>query len=197
MAHGNRRRLLALAVAGGGVLIGHWLTYLVEVPEPQARTALLAATGHGYLNIAGELATALLAFSVAAAFLGSLLRVGAGPRPGRALAIRLALVQVGAFAAMEVVERLVSGSPLGDFVRGGLLPVGAVANIAVALVGAVALRWILRAADRVAAAVPGGGVAPAVRRGTLAVRLPVTLSRPRHRTLGAIPVRGPPLLPCR
>ena len=66
MAHGRRRRLLTLSIAGCGVLVGHWLTYLVNAPDAGERTAILDATGHGYLNVAGELTSALLAFSIVA-----------------------------------------------------------------------------------------------------------------------------------
>ncbi len=196
MAHGRRRRLLTLSIAGCGVLVGHWLTYLVDVPGASARTALLDATGHGYLSVAGELATAFLAFSIVAAFLGALLPAGGGSRAGGSLAVRMVLLQVGAFAAMEIGERVVSGSPLGDLVGGGVLAVGTVANVAVALLGAALLRRVLALADRVAA-IAAAPASPAVRPpAAVAVLPPFTSPRPRHRGLAAVPVRGPPSPSC-
>ena len=196
MAHRRRRRLLTLSIAGCGVLVGHWLTYLVDAPDASARTALLDATGHGYLTVAGELTSAFLAFSIVAAFLGALLPAGGGARPRRSLAARMVLLQVGAFAAMEIVERVVAGSPLGDLVGGGVLAVGSVANVAVALLGAALLRRVLALADRVAG-IASADTEPAVRPPTAVVALaPFTTPRPRHRGLAAAPVRGPPSPSC-
>jgi hypothetical protein len=65
-----------------------------------------------------------------------------------ALATRLAIVQVGAFAAQEMAERLLSGSGLHDLGHGDVLIVGVSTQIAVALVGAALLRWLARASDR-------------------------------------------------
>ena len=196
MAHGRRRRLLTLSIAGCGVLVGHWLTYLVDAPDASTRTALLDATGHGYLSVVGELATAFLAFSIVAAFLGALLPTGGGSLPGASLAARMVLLQVGAFAAMEIVERVVAGSPLDDLVGGGVLAVGTVANVAVALLGAALLRRVLALADRVAASASAPASPAAPPPVAVAALPPFTSSTPRHRGLAAVPVRGPPAPSC-
>jgi hypothetical protein len=196
MAGVGRRRFVTLSVAAAGVLAGHWLTYLVSVPDASARTATLAATGHGYLSLVGELVTALAALSIAAVFVGALVDAGSGPRPGRALALRLSAIQVAAFCAMEVLERVMAGSPVGALARSDILPVGVVANIAVALLGAIALRWILRTADRVAEVAAGGSAAPILPRPTLLLPLPVAPARPSLLELAAVPARGPPSPVC-
>jgi hypothetical protein len=192
MAVVSRRRFATLSVAAAGVLVGHWLTYLVSVPGARARTATLAATGHSYLSLAGELVTLLAALSIAAMFVGALVDAGAGPRPGRTLALRLSAIQVAAFCAMEVVERVMAGSPVVALTRSAILPVGVLANIAVAMLGAIMLRWILRAADRVAEAAGAGSAAPVLRRPTLLLKLPAGPARPSLLALAAVPARGPP-----
>ena len=196
MAGVSRRRFATLSVAAAGVLAGHWLTYLVSVPDARARTATLAATGHGYLSLAGELVTLLAALSIAAVFVGALVDAGTGPRPGRTLALRLSAIQVAAFLAMEVLERVLAGSPVGALARSAILPVGVVANVGVALLGAIVLRWILRTADRFAEVAATGSTAPVLHRPTLLLQLPVEPARPSLLELAAIPARGPPSPVC-
>jgi hypothetical protein len=197
MAGGNRPRLLTLGVAATGVLVGHWLTYLISVPDGGARAATLRVTGHAYLGIAGELASALLALSIVGVFLGALVDRGGAPRTPRSLTARLILLQVGAFAGMEVAERFLSGSPLAELARGGILPVGIVANAAIAALGAALLRRLLRLAERVADAAPGRTPTLAdLGHGVVAMLDP----SPRYLAepaLAAAPARGPPLPDCR
>ena len=196
MAGVGRRRFVTLSVAAAGVLAGHWLTYLVSVPDGRARAATLAASGHGYLSLVGELVTMLAALSIAAVFVGALVDAGSGPRPGRALALRLSAIQVAAFCAMEVLERVMAGSPVVTLARGDILPVGVLANVAVALLGAVMLRWLLRASDRVAQVAATGSAAPILPRRTLLLTLPVVPARPSLLELAAVTARGPPSPVC-
>jgi hypothetical protein len=197
MAGGNRPRLLTLGVAGVGVLVGHWLSYLVDLPDAAARSAALQATGHGYLGIAGEFTSAVLALSIVGVFLGALVDRAGVPRVSRSLAPRLVLLQVGAFVGMELAERVLAGSPIGDLVRGGILPVGALANAALALLGAAILRRILRLAERVADAAPGRAPALALRGTGAIVWSGPSHPYPHAPALAAAPSRGPPPLDCR
>ena len=196
MAGVGRRRFVTLSVAAAGVLAGHWLTYLVSVPDARARTATLAATGHGYLSLVGELVTALAAMSIAAMFVGALVDAASGPRPGRALALRLSAIQVAAFCAMEVLERVMAGSPVGALARSAILPVGVLANVGVALLGAIVLRWILRTADRVADVAATASAAPILPRPTLRLPEPVVPARSSLPWLAALSARGPPSPAC-
>jgi hypothetical protein len=174
------------------VLVAHWVTYLVGVPAPVTRDAALAASGHGYLSVAGELASAFLALTVVAAFLRPLVGGRGAPVPVRGLAMRLALLQVVAFVAMETVERLVAGAPLAELLTGGLLAVGIVVNLVAALVGAAFLHRIFRLADRVAA-VAGAGGSPALRRDRpIGVVAPAAIAPPSARPRSRAWVRGPP-----
>ncbi len=54
---------------------------------------------------------------------------------------------MGAFAAMELVERLSAGAPLRGVLHDWLLPLGIGIQVGVALAGAVAVRWLLHVAD--------------------------------------------------
>jgi hypothetical protein len=186
---GDRSRVFAtVALAAAGVLVGHELTYLVIRPDASARGALLAETGHGYLQVAIQVVWAIGVLALSSAFLGRLVarRPGAPlPRIGH-LARSLFGVQLTAFFGLEVAERMVAGS-FAD-----LLPVvlvGALAQLGVAVVLAFLLRRWLQMADR--AALVAAGTAPNVVHGTTRLILPVaTLVAASQPPAGFI--RGPP-----
>ncbi len=136
-------------IAAGGVLLGHWVTYQLVSPEPHARAALLATTGHGYLAIANDTGMMIAVGTLAAVALGRIMRPSEAPADLWTLFMRLAWIQVGAFAAMELLEHLASGAPLGELLRGGPMPLGAAIQLGVAALGALAIHWLLRATTRV------------------------------------------------
>jgi lambda repressor-like predicted transcriptional regulator len=105
------------------------------------------------------MAAVTAAASLAIVFLGRLTRRGSG-EPFIAIAGRLAAVQISAFVAMEILERLGAGAPMHDLTT--ILPVGVAAQAIVALAGAWLLRLVLHAADIA---------------GSLARSLPTTLPR--------------------
>ena len=86
-----RRRLATLAVAVGGVLIGHWLTYLAVAPIAGSRATILHQTGHSYLGLANDLALVAALAAMASMFIAQLTTpepAGGAPgghRPGRAV----------------------------------------------------------------------------------------------------------------
>jgi len=91
---------------------------------------------------------------------------------------------------LEVLERVTAGAPLAELIHTGILPIGIVAQAAIGYVAAQALRWLLRAADRVAAALSRR---PATPRRTATRPLPPELVFvPAGRYLSASGVRGPP-----
>lgn len=143
--------LFAFAVAG--LLAGHGLSYVVAVPDPHHRDFLLDHTGHAYLPAAGRLAL-ILVIAAVATVVGRALSSRRSDTAGSlsSLALRLGVVQVAAFAGLEVLERLLSGAPLDTFVGDRLLVVGIAAQILVAAVGATLLRWLIRASTRLAEA---------------------------------------------
>ena len=67
-----------MGVAVGGVLAGHWLTYLVVAPLAGSRATILHQTGHAYLGLANDLALVVALAAMATMFIGQLAEPGAG-----------------------------------------------------------------------------------------------------------------------
>lgn len=176
----------AVGVAVGGVLAGHWLTYLVVRPDHHDRAALLAATGHWYVAAAVEVAMLLALVAAAGVFLGRLTGGGNIPSLGSTVR-RLGAFQLGAFVTLELVERAVAGSFEGLV---AVCLVGAVMQLVVATTSAWLLRSLARAADS-AASVLGRAVPPVLQRAVTAIAAGATLFRPAPAFLPA-GIRGPP-----
>jgi len=175
-----------------GVLLGHWLAYAVAFPATAERQHVLADTGHAYWLTAVRLSVVLVVVGLAVV-VGRLAGADHADSAGERLTIlsrRLTGVQVGAFVAMELIERLVNGSPLGDLLDHKVFFLGLAAQVVVACAGAVVLLWFGRAAE---------AVVETLRRDPLPrPRPPATTSR-RRSALGRLPalagaagVRGPP-----
>ena len=179
-----------LGVAAGGVLLGHWITYRLTSPHAHAREVLLAHTGHAYLGFVNDLGIALTLAAVAAVVLGHLTDRDQPPAGVGRWFLRLACFQVTAFLAMEVVERVSSGAPLADLMHHGLLLTGIAVQVAVALAGALAVRWLLRAAGRLQEILAQPAPIPAF---AVVARLVATASTPAARpALATAGIRGPP-----
>ena len=181
-----RRRLATLGVAVGGVLVGHWLTYLLASPEGHARAHLLRSGGHAYLGLANDAGLVLALAALASIFLGRLI----GDDEGSAgIARRLVTFQIGAFLTMELLERITAGDPLAPLFHLWILPIGIVAQCLAALAGARLTRLVLRAADRANElfgtpdAIASRGIVAALRR--LEPLVPSRLE------VAAVGVRGP------
>jgi hypothetical protein len=179
------------AFAVGGLLLGHGLSYLLAVPDPLHRDLLLDRTGHAYLPAAGQAAMILVLAGVVAVFV----RAWSGRGRDQAerfawLAGVLAAVQVAAFAGQEVLERIMARAPLGELVQDHVLVVGILVQVAVALVGAAALRWLARvSATAASATLDRTSPRPA------AIAAPLgPADRPHGRSVGRVRnVRAPPL----
>jgi hypothetical protein len=183
------RRLATRGVAVGGVLAGHWLTYLVAAPAAGARASLLHDTGHAYLGLANDLALVVALAALATMFIGQL----AAPAPGgqlRGISARVVRFQVCAFVLLEVLERVTAGSPLSELIHTGILPIGIAVQVAIGVLAGSAIRWLLRTADRVAAAL--GRAANPFPRIVPRSRPPEPVLVPLGRHLSAAGVRGPP-----
>jgi hypothetical protein len=135
------RPLGVLGLAALGVAAGHLLTYLVLVPNADARAALLARTGHAYFSLFAQVALVAGAIGAAASVLGVL---GRGPSDPSATFGRLAALQVVAFVWMETVERVVSRDGFGDLFRMDIV-VGALVQVVVAGLVAWAVSLLRRA----------------------------------------------------
>lgn len=184
-----RRRLATLGIAVGGVLAGHWLTYLAMAPVAGSRAAILRETGHAYLGMANDLALMAALAAMAAMFVGQL----TSPMPTgqlQGITTRVVRFQVGAFVLLEVLERVTSGSSLAELIHTGILPIGIAAQVGIGCFAAHAIRWLLRTADRVATAF--GRAAVPARRIVPRPLLPERVFFPAGRHLSAAGVRGPP-----
>lgn len=182
--------VVMLALAGVGV--GHVAEYLLLAPHAHDRQALLARTGHHYLASALHVVAFVALVGVSLVFLRGLRR-GLGRTENQQRPVRWSLalpaVQMLAFFALELGERLIAHSSLADIVvvLAAGLPlqalVGYLANRAVAALEQVGERLGLR--------IRGG--TPRVRRAPPATRPPLTSLHPALCLSGApIPARGPP-----
>jgi hypothetical protein len=189
-----RAGVLAL-IAPAGVQIGHALTYLLAVPNPAERAAVLAASGHGWLTL-GTVAGTVLGAAGAGVLLTALLRRPPdGGRFRRELSRwlwpRLAACQLGLFAIVEATERALAGDPLGGDLYHQIIEHGVVAQLVVAL-AITGLFWCLTLAIDLACTVitreplpiavelipsaPGRRLAPRVDRRRAEARAPPLLA---------------------
>jgi len=183
----HRRLAPTLGVAGAGLLLGHWLAYALATPAA-TRDRLLDATGHGYLPFATQVAMLAGALGLAGIFLSRLTRREARGSFTRDAAVFLT-VQSGAYVAMEVGERLLSGASLHDLSHGPLLAIGLGVQAVVAIAGAGLVRISARVADAVEALDRSDGpLAPPV----VAAATTATFAPPRRRPTGSAVCRAPP-----
>lgn len=183
-----RRRPAVVGVAVGGVLAGHWLTYLAISPNSPAREALLHDTGHAYLGVANDVGLMVVLAAATAIFLRRLTTNGLDTPS--TITRHIVGFQVGAFLAMEVLERITAGAPLTPLAHQLLLPVGIAVQIGVGLLASAVIRWLLRLADRVASEIATGAAAPT--RPLPVFAIPTGAFIPAGRELFATGVRGPP-----
>ena len=185
------RNLPAFCFAFVGLIVGHLLSYLIAIPDPARRAAVLAQSGHTYLHLAGDMAVVLGSAAAVTVGLRAMARRDATGLPSAAhLAWRLGALQAGAFIAMELGERLASGGGFGELFADHLFGIGIVGQLGIAGVGALLLRWIGRVALRIADAL----ARPSRRRpaSTLWVR-PGSSRSPRLAFAGIVSARAPPL----
>jgi hypothetical protein len=193
----QRRAFRGVPLAGtatAGVVLGHWLSYVLALPETRVRGQALMASGHGYWLSAVKIGVV--------AFVAALACVAVRHLSGHAdegapfgerlswLAGRLALVQILGFTAMEVTERVAFGAPVGGMFLHHLYFLGLAVQVLIAAVGALVLLWFGRAAASVAARM---GARPR-RAGSAAVAF-VRVASSHRRPLvlhGAAGLRGPP-----
>jgi hypothetical protein len=190
------RRFPVFVAAAAGVLVGHWLTYALLLAEPAHRQAVLSATGHGYLRVASVTVLVLILLALGSAVICALdarSDPSGAPRTTRIRRLfpRLWLLQGATFAGLEVAERLVAGAQLGDVLLGRVLLVGLLVQALAAVVGALLLHVLHRAAASLARLVGPPGTASAPR---IIPSLAPCLTGPRSPLLaGAAGLRGPPL----
>ena len=133
----RKRALLAcsLPLAAAGTLAGHAAGYALV--GSSRRDAL----AHGYLGYAPQ----FLALCIAVLVLALALRA-TGRLQGRPSAWPFALIPPIAFLAQELIERLAAGLPAHAVLEPAVY-VGLAAQLPIALLGFLAARSLLRAAD--------------------------------------------------
>jgi L-lactate permease len=185
--------IVVAGAVGAGLVLSHWLAYLIAVPHAHERERVLESTGHGYWPLAAAVAAAL--GLVALVVTGSRAVVQArdadlGQQRLRYLVVRLAAMQIPAFVLLEAIESIASGTASLDVALQAPFLVGLGLQLIVATALAVLLSRFARAAAR---------IARFLLRGKLPVRSPALPppARPAAlpaRLLGLAPagVRGPP-----
>jgi hypothetical protein len=182
--------LLSLGLVAAGGLAAHGLAYRIAEPHDHEREALLAETGHGYLDPAlfGSLSVAL----VVVGFAGRML-AGARRRGGPPLWLFALAPPVG-FAVQEHAERMVHHEAL--FHQAAVEPaflVGLALQLPFALVALMAARALLAVADALAAGF--GSPPPLTFPADASLALPGASSLPPSPVLvGARGQRAPPPL---
>jgi hypothetical protein len=189
------RGLPLAGVAAVGVVLGHWLAYVIAVPRPDQRAEFLLGSGHSYWFVAVKLAV-VLGLSGLGALAIRHLSSSLHPRSSAGqtfswLMLRLALLQISAFTAMEVSERLVSGAPVAAMFQHQVFLVGVAIQLVVACAGALVLLVFGRVVARLADAL---GRAKQLRPSQAPIRLRPTPGQPILLLAGACGVRGPPSL---
>jgi hypothetical protein len=169
-------RGLVWSIAFFGVFVGHAVTYVLLAGNAVVRSAMLGATGHGYLSPTVHAGLALALVGVAGIFLGRLGRAGEPVGSVGSLLPGVAGFQVVAFVAIEVAERVASHAPLHDLPH--VLPIGTVVQVGVALVVAVLIRALLRAADVVTETLPTPRLAPPAAVLSIPSRAPAWVPTP-------------------
>lgn len=184
------------AATAAGVLIAHWMAYLLAFPSSAVRAEVLAHAGHGYWSLAVKGVVVLAAAGMAAVLVRAFWERDAADahisllERWSGLAARLACLQVSGFLLLEVSERAVAGMGGRSLLGGSVVAVGLALQVLVAGIGALALLCLGRSAARMAAAAR----TPA-RIGLARSRIGEA-GPAHHRTLvlaGASGVRGPPL----
>jgi hypothetical protein len=155
----GRRTLRGLPLVGaafGGVVLGHWLCYVLAMPSAGIRGEVLVATGHAYWLTAVKQAVVLAVVSLAVIALRQFRRVRARGIPEHtgpgSLAVRLAGLQVLGFLALEVTERVAAGAPVSSVLAHHVLVLGLLIQVVMAASAALLLSLFARAAGALARA---------------------------------------------
>jgi hypothetical protein len=180
-------------LALGGLVLGHLATYAWLYPDPDHRGLVLSSTGHAYLPAFAHLAC-VVAAAATAALVG---RAWGGRERGAAatfatLAGALAVTQACAFVGQEILERVLSGSPLHGLISGPLLVLGVGVQVTLAVAGAAIATWLRRTTRRVAAAAPWATRAGMWRPGALVPLAVPRLGPSAQAFVGVRPGRSPP-----
>ena len=132
-----------------GLLLGHTIAYAATFRDPQVLLHVLEDTGHNWLALLPvfvTLAVALLALTSA--------RGATSAESMRRRYVTIAALQLSAYIAVEVIERLSHGSNVGDVVAGmtsGYGPTLLAFGVAAQLLVAAGATLLSRVVERVVA----------------------------------------------
>jgi hypothetical protein len=193
----QRRTVGGFSLAGvavGGVVLAHWLAYVLAIPAAHVRAEVLAASGHSYWVLAIKLAVVLGLAAFGTLFLQHVGGRSRGTEPEEEpfslIAARLSLLQVAAFTGMEVTERLMVGAPVAHMFHHRIFLMGLALQLIVAGAGALLLVWFSRTAERVAEALGR----PRLPRPMFLRTIPVEIQTisPLDPLRDGVGLRGPP-----
>jgi hypothetical protein len=183
------RRVLLAGFAAIGLVFTHELAFRLAMPDPHDRLELLAATGHGYWNLAVIACFGLFVWGCIS-YLAT--HRTTGPKPRTTFAgvwARFAIAQVAGFAALETVERLGAQHGLANVLVEPAVVLGAVLALVLAAVIAGLFVAFTEVVDRLM-----GGARTAPSSGGF-IWSPTTTSDPARPVpgRGTRTLRGPPL----
>ena len=143
------RRAAVVAWALIGLLLGHTLAYAATFRDPQVLLHVLEDTGHNWLSLTPVFVALLIALLVVTSARGA-----TGATSLRRRYITIAALQLSAYIAVEVLERLAHGSSLSDVAAGltsGYGPTLLAFGVAAQLLVAAGTALLSRAVERVVA----------------------------------------------
>jgi hypothetical protein len=156
------RRAAIVAWALIGLLLGHKLAYAATFRDPQVLLHVLQDTGHNWLSLTPVFVGLLIALLVVTSARSSTVSTSLRRRY-----VTIAALQLCAYIAVEVLERMAHGSSLSDVVAGlnsgyglTLLAFGLAAQLLVAAGTALLSRAVERVVARLRA-VNARRIAPA------------------------------------
>jgi hypothetical protein len=189
-----RTRLWLGGLATAGVVVAHVLAFWLAAPNPVRREHLLEATGHGAWPIVVALTLGALVACMAGFAAGRVREERRAPPAVlvRGIVTRLVILQVAGFVLLEAIERLAIGHDLTELLSEPVMAIGLVAQIVVALAGAILVALFAHIVDRLALLLRPIPRAPRVLLPGDA--LDFSVPRSRLVTGAAIP-RGPPGTP--
>lgn len=177
------------------MLVSHWLAYLLAAPDGHARAHLLEITGHGYWPIAIALGIAGFAaglFGVVARTLsGDPALTSSKARLFTSALPRTLALQVGGFAALEILERVLVGHSIGlATLLEPTFVIGMALQLLAALVTALLLVGLAYAVERLVAHIAAPACTTALPTGLVSL-----IAAPRLiPATGGLTLRGPPSL---
>jgi hypothetical protein len=178
-----------------GVVVSHWLAYLVAAPDPHDRLELLQNTGHRLWSVVVAVAMGALVWSLVDFVLGA---TRASRRRNSSLSHDLPVtvasllgLQEGIFLALESAERLVTSGSVAGLLQEPAVIAGLLIQIVVAVAGALLLRALACVVHKVLA----GGRSPVRTSAQLPTWETTSASVPCiSPATGGPTLRGPPAL---